>query len=194
MFAIDIPTSALVGFVLADAAKASIKEEDPVTRNSLRKTVCLFNALFFTPVPLIFLNGWPGWQMNYVAPWADNLLSHPLRASVTLFFFIITVLPALLCYEIGRRSVLSGKNHVPRIGYSVMAGVIILIIILTRKATFNIAPTYAEYYAMETVKLWNNHPFSLLLTITTIYSWGALAVLCIKLKGGQHVRRNKRAG
>lgn len=192
MFAIDIPTAVFVGFVFAGAGKKIIKnstaeKEKPIESqceikkiNFLRMIVLLFNVFFFTPVPLIFLNGWPGWQMNYVASWADNLLDSPLRAAVTMFFFIITVLPAFLSFELGRVMILKDKEKWVTFSAILTAGIIALIIYLTRDATFHIATTYANYYAGKTFPF-THKPFITLLSITTIYSWGALVLFCRRL-------------
>lgn len=189
MFAIDIPTSVFVGFVFANAGKKIIKNstikrstsnESTIDSkwevkkiNFLRMIVLLFNVFFFTPVPLIFLNGWPGWQMNYVAPWADNLTDSPLRACVTMFFFVITVVPAFLSFELGRLFIIKNKDKWVKICAVLTACIIALIIYLTRNATFNIATTYANFYSGK-VFPFTHPPFIILLSITTTYSWGAL--------------------
>lgn len=193
MFAIDIPTSVFVGFVFAQAGRKIIKKgnEEKKTANSefemkrlnsLRMVVLLFNVFFFTPVPLFFLNGWPRWQMNYVAPWADNLLDQPLRASVTMFFFVITVLPAFLSFELGQVFIIRNKDNWVKVCAILTACVIALIIYLTRNATFNIATTYKNFYSGN-VYPFTHKPFIVLLCITTTYSWGALILFYRWLSG-----------
>lgn len=186
MFAIDIPTSVFVGFIFADAGRQIIeneKGEDLLKKDEgikkitfLRMMVILFNVLFFTPVPLIFLNGWPGWQMNYVAAWADNLRDNPFRASVTAFFFVITLLPAYLSFELGRWIVIKKHPGWVKICALLTACIIALIIYLTRDATFNIATTYADFHAGKTYPF-THPPFISLLAVTTVYSWGALIIV-----------------
>lgn len=185
MFAIDIPTSVFVGFVFADAGRRIIESESAISPQGgenrvskvlfLRVMVILFNVIFFTPVPLIFLNGWPGWQMNYVAPWADNLRDNPFRASVTAFFFAITIVPAFLSFELGRVIVLNKRPLMVKACAFVTACAIALIIYLTRDATFNIAATYADFHA-GIVFPFTHPPFISLLAVTTVYSWGALII------------------
>lgn len=180
MFAIDIPTAALVGFAIGDASKKQLKLQDKAEISNLRKIVFLFNIFFFTPVPLLFLNAWPGWQMNYVAAWADNLHGSPVRAAVVVFFFVITTIPAWLTFEFSNWAVRNDKKNLPRIGWIVFALVIVLVIFLTREQTFNVAVTYKDYYAGNVVPL-TSRPFSTTLTITTIYSWTSLAILLKRL-------------
>lgn len=180
MFAIDIPTAALVGFAIGDASKKQLELQNKSEISNLRKIVFLFNIFFFTPVPLLFLNAWPGWQMNYVAAWADNLHGSPVRAAVVVFFFVITTIPAWLTFELSNWAVRNKKNNIPRIGWIAFALIIVLVIYLTREQTLNIAVTYKDYYAGN-VKPLTSRPFSTTLIITTIYSWTSLAVLLYRL-------------
>lgn len=183
MFAIDIPTAALVGFAIGDASKNKLSIQNKEEISKLRKIVFLFNIFFFTPVPLLFLNAWPGWQMNYVASWADNLHGNPLRGAVVVFFFVITTVPAWLTFELSNWAVKNNKKSIPRIGWIVFALIIVLVIYLTKDQTLNIAVTYADYYAGNVVPL-TSKPFSTTLIITTVYSWLSLVILLFKLNRG----------
>lgn len=183
MFAIDIPTAVLVGFTIGDAGKKQLKTLDKDKVSNLRKIVFLFNIFFFTPVPLLFLNAWPGWQMNYVAPWADNLHGNPVRGAVVVFFFIITTIPAWLSFELSNWSVKNNKELLPKIGWIVSALIIILVVYLTREETFNIAVTYTDFKAGNVQPI-TYKPFITTLTITTIYSWTSLGVLLHRLNKG----------
>ncbi len=176
MFAIDIPTAVLVGFAIGDAGKKQLKTLDKTNVSNLRKTVFLFNIFFFTPVPLLFLNAWPGWQMNYVAAWADNLHGNPLRSAVVMFFFIITTVPAWLSFELSNWFIKKKKTFLPKVGWILSALVIILVIYITREQTLNIAVTYADYYAGRVHSI-TYKPFITTLSITTIYSWTSLGIL-----------------
>lgn len=180
MFAIDIPTAVLVGFAIGDAGKKRLEIPDEKRVSDLRKTVFLFNIFFFTPVPLLFLNAWPGWQMNYVAPWADNLHGDPLRSAVVVFFFIITTVPAWLSFELSNWFIKKKKILFPRVGWIVSALVIILVIYLTREETLNIAVTYTDFKAGRVHPI-TYKPFITTLTMTTIYSWVSLGILLHRL-------------
>lgn len=180
MFAIDIPTAVLVGFAISDAGKKQLETNDKKKISDLRKIVFLFNIFFFTPVPLLFLNAWPGWQMNYVAPWADNLHGDPVRSAVVVFFFVITTIPAWLSFELSNWAIKRNIKILPKVGWIVFALVIILVIYLTREETLNIAVTYKDYKAGNVHPI-TYKPFITTLTITTIYSWFSLGVLLHKL-------------
>ncbi len=100
MLAIDVPSSIFVGFVLAEGGTGLLKSGDKTKINFVRQIVLLFTVFLYTPVPLIFLNGWPAWQTNYVMRWADNLVDNPLRAAVTVLFYAFSILAAFR-YVIG---------------------------------------------------------------------------------------------
>ena len=99
-----------------------------------------------------------------------------------MFFFVITILPAYMTFELGRFWITKDRVNLVRVGYIAFALVIVLIIYLTRNATLNIATTYADFYAGKTYPLWHL-PFIACLLVTTIYSWTGFGVVCRWLSG-----------
>ncbi len=181
MLAIDVPSSVFLGLVLAAGGKKMLQDAEPQKTRFMRQMVLLFTVFFYTPVPLIFLNGWPAWQTNYVMRWADNLADNPLRAAVTILFYALTVLPAYFGFEIGRYFIIKGKASFVRIAYILMAVVTALIIYLTREATFKVASTYAKYDKGEFFPI-TYTPFLVCLLITSIYTWGSLIFFYHRLR------------
>lgn len=184
MLAIDVPTAAFAAMLLTGGGKKMLRDGDPKQTTFMRLVVLLYTAIFYTPVPLIFLNGWPAWQTNYILPWADNLMDSPIRACVTLLFYALTVIPALLSFELGRLFIRKKKESLVWLAAVVLFLVIFLLIYLTRDISFNVASTYAKYHAKEFFPALSGS-FARLLLITSIYTWGGLAIVIawIRKKG-----------
>ena len=173
MLAIDVPSSVFIGFVFAQGGKELLKTAEPEKVNFVRRVVLMFTAIFYTPVPLIFLNGWPAWQTNYVMPWADNMVNHPVRAFAVALFFALTVLPAYFGLECGRCFIQKGRESLVKVGIWTFVFITALIIYLTRQATFNVAPDYTTYEAGIFFPISEPH-FLIPLIITSLYTWGSL--------------------
>ena len=176
MLAIDVPISVLAGLVLAEAGKNMLKNGDRQKYSFMRVTVLLYALFFITPIPFYFFLGWPAWETNFLWRWTDHLLDSPLRAgAVSYGIFLLTVGPAYLAFELGRFWITRGKERFVRVGYVAMAILVGIIVLLTRKITFNIASTYLKYEAGELYSFWS-HPFFTGRLIVTIYFWGSLAI------------------
>jgi len=186
MLAIDVPISILAGLVLSEAGKNMLRSGNQQKYNFMRTTVLLYSVFFITPVPFYFFMGWPAWETNFLWKWPNQILDSPLRAGVVAYgVFIFTVGPAYLGFEFGRFCIRRGKEWLVRVGYVAMAILVGVIILLTRKITFNIASTYSKYDAGEFYPFWS-HPFFTGWLIVTIYFWGSLAIFYLWLR-----KRNK---
>ncbi|MCK4764580.1 MAG: hypothetical protein KAW12_20435 [Candidatus Aminicenantes bacterium] len=181
MLAIDVPSSVFLGLVLAEGGRKMLAGGEPQKIRYMRSVVLLFTIFLYTPVPLIFLNGWPAWQTNYVMRWAGNLVDDPLRAAVTVLFYALTVLPAYGGFEFGRMLIKKGKAKMVRVSYIVMVFVTAFIIYLTREATFKVAPTYEKFDAGEFFPI-THGGFFICLLITSIVTWGSLFFVYRRLR------------
>ncbi|MEW6369250.1 MAG: hypothetical protein AB1714_31910 [Acidobacteriota bacterium] len=99
-----------------------------------------------------------------------------VRAAVSFAVFLLTVGPAYIGLMIGRRWLRQGRDGWVRAGYVAMAVLIGLIVLATRKITFNIASTMDTYEAGRFYSFWS-HPFFTGWLIVSVYFWGSL-VLC----------------
>jgi hypothetical protein len=182
MLAIDVPISALAGFVLAEAGKRMLRSEDRSRWSFMRTTVLLYSLFFITPIPFYFFLGWPAWETNFLWRWPDQILDSPVRAAGVAFgVFIMTVGPAYAAFELGRWLIRQGREIYVRGLYIAMAILVGVTIWATRDITFNIASTYARYEAGEFYPF-RSHPFFTGWLIVTIYFWGSLAVFYFWLR------------
>jgi len=181
MMAIDVPVGLVVGQVIADAGRNMLKSGDAERYRSLRSTVILFSYLFTTPIVFYFFMGWPSWETNYIWEWVDHIQGTPLFALSSFGAVIMAVLPAWIGFESGRYLICKDKLVWLRICYIGLFILILIIVYLTRNATFNIAPTYKDYMAKSFSSFWDN-PFFIYWLILTIYFWSGLIIFYIIIR------------
>ncbi|MBI3815753.1 MAG: hypothetical protein HY279_14955 [Nitrospinae bacterium] len=181
MMAIDVPVGLAAGQVIADAGRNMLKGGDAERYKSLRSTVILFAYLFTTPIVFYFFMGWPAWETNYVWEWVDHIQGTPLFALSSFGAVIMALLPAWIGFESGKYLIRKDKAGLLRICYISLFILILLIVFVTRNATFNIAPTYKDYAAKNFSSFMGN-PFFIYWLILTVYFWGGLIVFYLFIR------------
>jgi hypothetical protein len=181
MMAIDFPVGLVAGQVIADAGRNMLKSGDVEKYKYLRSTVILFAYIFTTPIVFYFFMGWPAWETNYIWEWVDRIHGTPKFAISSFGAVIMALLPAWLGFEAGEYLIRKDKVGLLRVSYISLFILILLIVFLTRNATFNIAPTYKDYVAKNFSSFWDN-PFFIYWLILTIYFWGGLIIFYLVIR------------
>jgi len=81
MLAMDIPIAAMSGMILAEGGKKLIMSNDKNKMLLMRFITLAYAAIFIAPTPVYYFLGWPAWEVNFMWPWVDHIIDHPLRAS-----------------------------------------------------------------------------------------------------------------
>lgn len=174
MLLIDVPVGLIAGQVIADAGKNMIKSGDGAKYLFLRKTTIFFAYCFITPIVIYFFVGWPAWETNYFFARIDFIQNTPWLALLCgLGVVAMTIIPALVGLASGRYLVLKGKVKTLRVVYAALGVLILVIVFLSRKATFNIAARHADYRAGNTFSFFDN-PFFVYWLVLTLLFWGSL--------------------
>lgn len=177
----DIPVSAMAGMILAEGGKKLILSENKNDKLLLRFITLAYAAIFIFPTPVYFFLGWPAWELNYLAPWADSVFDTPIKAAFSYVLLACAVIPTWLGLEIGMNLIKKGKDKLNRIIYIALLLVTGLIIFSLYKQTFNVASTCEKYYAGDTYSLWRCN-FVTGISLTYVYFWGSLAIFYFWLK------------
>lgn len=170
MLAMDIPMSMMCGMVLAEAGRHLVRTRDTEKLRFMRVVVPLFAAVALAPNVFYYMLGWPAWEVNFLWLWVDDIQDHPLRAGFSHALFAVTLIPAMIGFEIGRALIYQGRDRWVRIGYIALFASVGLIDLVLWDITVNIASTNAEMAAGDTYSFWT-HPFVTGWAITTVYFW-----------------------
>ena len=174
MLLIDVPVGLIAGQVIADAGKNMINSGDDAKYLFLRKTTIVFAYCFITPIVIYFYLGWPAWETNYFFAQVDSMQNTPWLALLSgLCVVAMTLVPAVLGLKSGKHLVRKGQVKTLRIIYAALGVLILVIVYLSRKATFNIAAKHADYKAGNTFSFFDN-PFFVYWLVLTVLFWGSL--------------------
>lgn len=154
MMAMDVPLSAACAMAFAEAGKNMIRSEDPDKTTFVRLVVLTFSGISVASNVFYYMLGWPAWETNFLWPWVDHIMDHPLRAGFSHALFAMTVIPAWLAFEVGRKWLLQGKDKLVRITYIVLFVLVGVVVLVLWDITFNVASTYAKYEAGDTYSFW----------------------------------------
>ncbi len=176
MLAMDIPVAAMAGMILAEGGKKLVMSDDKNNKLLLRFITLAYAAIFIAPTPVYFFLGWPGWEVNYMWPWVDDVKDVPVRAAFAYVLLACAVLPTWLGLEIGMGLVKKGKDKLNRIIYIALLIITGIIIVALYTETFNVSSTTEKYLAGDTYSLWT-HPFATGISLTYVYFWGSLVIL-----------------
>ena len=188
MLLIDIPVGLIAGQVIADAGRNMIQSGDREKYLFLRMMTIIFAFCFITPVVIYFFLGWPAWETNYFFPQVDYIQDNPGLALVSgISVVAMALIPALLGLESGRYLIMKGKKGLLRVCYFGLGILILIIVWLSREATFNVAVTWADYQKSHTFSFFEN-PFFIFWLVLTVWFWGSLLAFFLwirrKDKGG----------
>jgi hypothetical protein len=174
MLLIDVPVGLIVGQVIADAGRNMLKSGEKEKYRFLRTTTIVFAFCFIAPIVVYFFSGWPGWETNYFFEQADHIRNNPPLALLSgIGVVAMALIPALLGFESGRYLIRKGKEKVLRGSYLGLGILILIIVYLSREATFNVAATWADYQSGITFSFFEN-PFFIFWLVLTIFFWGSL--------------------
>lgn len=195
MMLIDVPVGLVAGQVIADAGRNMLRSGDKERYKTLCSTAILFAYLFTAPIVFYFFMGWPAWETNYFWEWVDHIHGTPKFAISSFVAVTMSVLPTWIGFESGKYLIRKDKVRGLRVSYISLFILILIIVFITRDATFNIAPTYKDYAAKNFSSFWDN-PFFIYWLILTIYFWGGLIVfyIFIRRKDRYEGRRTKDEG
>lgn len=169
MLSIDVPSTFFIGLVLAEGAKEIVKKGD--STNVTRGFVALYTAITFTPIPLIFLLGWPAWQTAYLWEWVDKIPNNGYLALLTVaIFFLLTLVPALVGFEVGRTFINRGQEKWVRHTCIATAVAVALLVYLTRERVFYVASSYGDYLARDFTTIFDGSFFACWM-FTFVWTW-----------------------
>jgi hypothetical protein len=182
MLLIDVPVGLIAGQVIADAGRNMINSGKPEKELFLTKTTITFAYCFITPIVIYFYLGWPAWETNYFFSQIDFIQNTPWLALLSgLCVVAMTIVPALVGFKSGKQLILKGKLKLLRICYAGLGVLILVIVYLSREATFNIAATHADYTAGNTFSFFDN-PFFIYWLVLTVGFWGSLLGLFLWIR------------
>lgn len=174
MLLIDVPVGLIVGQVIADAGRNMLNSGEKEKYRFLRTTTIIFAFCFILPVVIYFFSGWPGWETNYFFEQADYIRNNPQLALLSgIGVVAMALIPPLLGLESGRYLIRKGKEKLLRVSYLGLGILILIIVYLSREATFNVAVTWADYQSGNTFSFFENPFFIFWLVLTTLF-WGSV--------------------
>jgi hypothetical protein len=174
MLLIDVPVGLIAGQVIADAGRNMINSRKPEKYLYLKKITIVFAYCFITPIVIYFYLGWPAWETNYFFAQIDFIQDTPWLALLSgICVVAMTIIPALVGLITGKHLIQKGKEKILRICYAGLGLLILVIVYLSREATFNIAATHANYTAGNTFSFYDN-PFFIYWLVLTVLFWGSL--------------------
>ena len=182
MLLIDIPVGLIAGQVIADAGRNMLKSGDSNKYLFLRTTTIIFAFCFITPIVIYFFLGWPGWETNFFFEQVDHIRNNPKLALLSgICIVAMTLIPTLLGLKSGRYLIRKGKEKLLRVSYFGLAILILIIVYLSREATFNVAVTWADHQKGNTFPFFEN-PFFIFWLVLTIFFWGSLLVFFLWIR------------
>lgn len=189
MLLIDVPVGLIAGQVIADAGRNMLKSGDREKYRFLRATTIIFAFCFITPIVIYFFSGWPGWETNYFFEQADHIQNNPQLALLSgISVVAMALIPALLGLESGRYLIGKGKERLLRVCYIGLGILILIIVYVSRQATFNVAVTWADYQNGNTFSFFEN-PFFIYWLVLTLCFWGSLLVFFLWVRKKDRAKR-----
>jgi magnesium-transporting ATPase (P-type) len=182
MLLIDIPVGLITGQVIADAGRNMLKSGDRRKYRFLRTITIAFAFCFITPIVIYFFTGWPAWETNYMFREIDNIQNSPSLALVAgVGIVAMSLIPTLLGLISGRYLVRRSKEKLLRASYIGLAILILIIVLLSSQATFNIAATWTDYQNGNTFSFFEN-PFFTFWLVLTVWFYGSLLALFLWIR------------
>ncbi|MFH0775755.1 MAG: hypothetical protein V2A53_09780 [bacterium] len=174
MLLIDVPVGLIAGQVIADAGRNMIKGGDSKNYLFLKTMTIIFAFCFITPVVIYFFLGWPAWETNYFFSQVDCIQNNPKLALLSgISVVAMALIPAILGLESGRYLIRRGKERLLRASYLGLGILILIIVYLSKEATFNVAAKWTDYQMGNTFSFFEN-PFFIFWLVLTICFWGSL--------------------
>lgn len=176
MLLIDVPVGLISGQVIAHAGRNMLKSRNSDHYLFLKKVTIFFAYCFIVPIVIYFYLGWPGWETNYFFEKVDHIQGTPWLALMSgISVVALTLIPALLGLVSGKHLIRKGKEKILRLSYIGLGVLIMVIVYLSREATFNVAAKYSDYQAGNTFSFFDN-PFFIYWLVLTVIFWASLLV------------------
>ncbi|MEC4684752.1 MAG: hypothetical protein VST71_03345 [Nitrospirota bacterium] len=168
MIQVDIPGAIAAGQIFALLSKKYLKKEENIFTNRLTGPISLYFALFFAPVGMFLLIGWPAWESMYWWKWIEKPAFNPPVAFFYIAFNISMILLGTGSYFTGHALYRRGKEGTVKL-LSVLSVIATLLPFILWPLTWYHIGTYNEFHAVpnETTTLFN----------TPSFFWSWLAVM-----------------
>ncbi|NIO29519.1 MAG: hypothetical protein GTO29_13310 [Candidatus Latescibacteria bacterium] len=182
MLLIDVPVGLISGQVIADAGRNMLRSGNREQYLFLRTVTIIFAFCFITPIVVYFFTGWPAWETNYFFRQIDDIKNTPWLALVCgICVVAMTLIPTLLGLISGRALIRKGKERSLRACYIGLGVLILIIVILSREATFNVAATWIDYQNGNTFSFFESPFFIYWLALTVVF-WGSLLIFFLWIR------------
>jgi hypothetical protein len=184
MVQIDVPIAMGIGSLFADAAHRQLQtgRAEYYFRTFAANNV--FQAFFFSWIPVYFLMNYFGWETTHMWWHADSINAYPYYLPI---FLVVFFGAANLGFILGNRLVRAGRlwaNRAVYLGILAYSGIWIFSQV---NRTFKLG-TYNEWVAGNAPWFYEDRTF-LIMLIVTLVVWGAgLAIFALRLMAeGRHL-------
>lgn len=191
MVQVDVPIAFGVGSLFAEAARRQLLwgRAEYYYRAALKNN--LYQAFFFSWIPVYFLANYFGWETTHMWWHADSVAAYPFYLPVFLLVFFGA---ANLGFILGARLVVAHRpwaNRALYLGTLAYSGVWIF---AQYQRTFKLG-SYREWAEGRAPWFWEDLTFVAMLAFTLVV-WGvALVAFCLSLYNeGKHLDRQHPAG
>jgi hypothetical protein len=181
MVQVDVPVAFAIGGLFADAARKQLQTRRPeyyyraVAKNNL------FQAFFFSWIPVYFLLNYFGWETTHMWWHADSVAAYPYYVPI---FMVVFFLAANAGFWLGCRLVRAGRVAANRGVYLGIVAFCAVWIFGQTDRTFRLG-SYAEWKAGAAPLFYQDRTF-LFMLVFTLLVWGiALAVFHRLLARGE---------
>ena len=114
MVQVDIPIAFGVSCFFTDMARRQLQQGGPIYYYHTLSQTVIFQAFFFSWIPLYFLMNFFGWETTHMWWHADDITAYPFFIPM---FVILFWLSAFLGFYVGSRLVVEGQLWANRIIY-----------------------------------------------------------------------------
>ncbi|GBE36172.1 hypothetical protein BMS3Bbin07_00315 [bacterium BMS3Bbin07] len=160
MIQVDIPGAIAAGQIYALLSKKYLKNEGDRFTHRLAGPVSWYFALFFAPVGLFLLVGWPAWESMYWWEWIERPAFNPPVAFFYIAFYLSMIILGNLSYFIAHTLYRNGRDGTVKL-LSVLSVIATLLPFILWPFTWYRIGTYKEFHAVpkETTTLFNTPSF-----------------------------------
>lgn len=184
MVQIDVPIALGIGNLFADAAHKQLQtgRAEYYFRSFAANNI--FQAFFFSWIPVYFLMNYFGWETTHMWWEADTIAAYPYYMPV---FLVVFFGAANLGFVIGYRLVRAGRLWANRAIYLAILAYSGLWIFGQVNRSFKLG-TYSQWRAGQAPWFYEDRTFLFMLVFTLVVWGGALAIFVLRLRAeGRHL-------
>jgi hypothetical protein len=184
MVQIDVPIAFGVGSLLADAAHKQLRAGGPEYYYRALAQNNIYQAFFFSWIPVYFLLNYFGWETTHMWWHADSISAYPFYVPIFLVVFFAAANGGFL---LGSRLVRAGRLTANRIVYLGILAYSAIWIFAQVNRTFKLG-TYRDWVEGRAPWFYEDRTFLFMLVFTLVVFGGGLLAFFVSLRReGRHL-------